>query len=792
MLFSLNKLRELTSLAKNKISDKEIIDRLTFSGFEVESVSTLAQASQITTGKIISCLPHPDSDHLHLLKVDCGKHGILDIVCGAQNARKGILVIVALDGCYLPSLSKTIKAGQIRGQVSQGMCCSLLELGVKKELLDEKSTSLNGIEELDKSIQIGDDNILSTLKLDDVILDINVLPNRPDCLCYFGMARELCALFEKKVDFKIKKINKKQYNNDNLKVEINTKACSRIDMIEIKNIVCKKQTPDDIKQLLLASSIRSISPIVDLGNYVMLMSGQPINMYDSSANKSGVYNVNDDFNCTFETFDKKQLNIQNGDLVINDGKNILCLAGISTSEKAMIKNKTKNIVIELATFYHANIRHTSLRTGITTASSLLFSKGRNPLEIDEAVSFLIQVLDEFFTSYEISCIKSVNNIEKTDRSFEFSSKKLNKRLGSKYSEDEINRVLKAYNIEKLDNGRLLPPIYRVDLVEQCDIEEEVFRFYPADKILPTLNDSPITLGKLTPEQKKKREIRELLVDSGLDEILSFTLISEDEYNMVNTFNNKDPYIVSNPMTKDHQYVRTSLLPSMIQTLKYNIDHQHNDLALFEISQVDTKDGEKMYLSIGLHGNKHNNSLYKDEPYTFFTLKGLVEKILNKLGISSERYQLQYSKNEKFHPSCSADIYMFNTLVGTFGKLHPSFNSENMFVCEIDLGYLLSQKSSKTKFTTYSQYPTVRRDFSIVLDDNTSFNTIKTKLLKLRDCNIKDIQLFDLFNDKDGKYLGIAIFLNKSDATLTNTEINNAWEKIIKVIKEDLHLSLRGE
>lgn len=790
MLFSYKTLSTLVDLSS--ISPEKLRDRLTFSGFEVEGMEKLAQASALVIGVVLTCENHPDSDHLHVLTVDCGGEGIKHIVCGAKNVRKGLHVIVALEGCVLPALNETIKKGKIRGEVSEGMCCSLLELGVSKDLLPENSPSLDGIEELPDDAPIGERDVLDYLGLEDVILDVNVLPNRPDCLSYIGMAREISALMARTL-FPLPTFNFSTLK-DNIHVRSKTINCSRIDMLRIDNVTPKKETPLYIKRTLMANGIRTISPIVDLGNYSMLLTGQPLNLYDADDNTGNDYIVSDDYDGDFTCFDGKVLKLKPGDLVISDKEDALCLAGIMAGKKASVTSSTKNIMIEAACFYHASIRHTSSRIGLSSFSSQLFSKERNPKMIPEALSITIALLPEFLDKYEVTSYSSFNRAEMTNKPFDFSVDALNARLGSSYTEEEVNQVLKAYRIEKTKDGKLLAPIDRVDLNEQCDIDEEVFRYFPATRITPSLEHFPITHGHLSDVQKKKREIRELLVSRGLDEILSFTLISEKEDESIRVFQSDKGFKIINPMTKDHEIVRSDLLPSLISTVDYNKAHQNKNLALFEISPIDTPKGNHLYLSIALFGNKMGRDEYLSRPYDFFDLKGYVYAVLKKIGLSDSRFRISYSKNSKFHPNCSADIFVGKDLVGTFGQLHPSFYEDKLFVAELDLGKLLALKGMNTKFVPFSSFPEVRRDLSFRMNDKVDYALLRKTILHVPDTNVQDVCLFDEFVDKVTSitYLGISVFLGKEDGTLKDSEITSSIKKITEACKAELGLTLRGE
>ena len=792
MLFSYKELSRLIDLSKSDVTS--LVSRLTFAGFEVEGVSSLAQADKLVIGQVLTCEKHPDSDHLHVLSVDCGPaEGILDIVCGAPNVRKGLKVIVALVGCNLPAISETIKKGVIRGKESNGMCCSLLELGVSKESLPEGSPSLNGIEELPSDAPVGEKNVLSYLGLDDTILDINVLPNRPDCLSYIGMAREISSL----TGFQMSEIPSFQgiQSSHLVKVESLASTCLRFDGIAISDIHVKESTPLEVKRLLMANGIRPVDPVVDLGNYVMLLTGQPLNMYDLDKNPSKTFLVKDDYEGKFVSFDGKELDLVKSDIVVTDkdGKP-LCLAGIMAGKEACVDKDSRNIFIEAADFYHANIRHTCSRLGLSSPSSQLFSKGRNPKMIDEALAVLLDSLDLFLSSYQVTDYASDCHVSLKSVPFAFSYEALNRRLGSSYTKEQIDDVIQAFRIKKLPDGMLLPPVDRVDLKEQCDIDEEVFRFYPADFIKPSLAHFPVTQGGLTPSQKMKREIRELLVDRGFDEILSFTLISEKQDASIRVFNQDPSYRIQNPMTKDHEVVRSDLLPSMLETINYNVSHQNGDLALFEVSDMDMPKGNKTYLSIALRGSKTITEKYMPREYDFYDMKGTIEAIFNRLGINPSRYRLSYSNNLCFHPKASADIFMGKDKIGTFGQLHPSFCKDKVFLAELDFGYLCNLKGLKTKFASFASFPLVRRDLSFRLNDKVTYAQLKKAILSTKNSFVREVEYFDDFTDKEtgNRYLGVSVLLGKEDGTLNDAEITSSLENIIGFVKSNFGLTLRGE
>ncbi len=785
MLFSYSLLSKFVDLSST--TPEELRKRLTFSGFEVEGREEFAKASNLVVGEILSCEKHPDSDHLHLLMVDCGSEiGIKKIVCGAPNARKGLKVIVALPGCVLPAIGETIKPGKIRGEESDGRCCSLTELGIGKNVLSEKQAS--GIEELPLDRKVGDRDVLSSLGLKDTILDVNVLPNRPDCLSYIGLAREISSL----TGFPFFPLPSLPSLKKGDKASSLTKACPRIDILSLKNLVRKEKTPSFVLNALRKGNIRPVSPLVDLGNYVRLVTGQPVNRYDAEKNMGGRYVVKDDFEGRVKTFDGKEVLVQKGDLVVTDSLKPLCLGGIRALDQAAVTSSTKDVDIEFADFYHANIRHTCARLGLSSPSSQLFGKGRNPKRIGEPVSYTLSLLPYFCTSYEVSCYSSDNHAERENKPFAFSYDALNKRLGSCYTKEEIDLVLDRYRIKK-EGDRLLAPIDRVDLLQQCDIDEEVFRFYPAEKIVPTLKGRPYTLGGLTKEQKSQRRIRRRLSDLGRDEILSYTLISKEEDAMLRVFDHKESYVIKNPRTKDHEVVRSDLLSSLYSVRRYNISRKHDSLALFEISPIDTKEGIKTYLSLGLYGKTSLCEDYGKRDYGFYDRKGIIESVFQAIGLSESRYTLSYSVNPSFHPGVSCDIHRGKTLIGTFGRLHPALFKEDRYLGEIDLGALLKRNRGKRKFTSFSSYPLVRRDLSLKRKDSVSYQRVKTLIRKSHVPYVKDVLYFDDFTDKDSsRYLGISLLLGKEEGTLKDEEISSSVSAIVKALSLKLGLTLKGE
>ncbi len=787
MVFSLNLLSELVDL--EGISAQALIERLTFAGFEVEDHRPASQASKLISGRILACENHPDSDHLHVLKVDCGPElGVRQIVCGAPNARADMSVIVALPGCELPALGKTIQAGVIRGVESNGMCCALNELGVPAEYLPP--CEVKGIHDLG-DYPAGDTEILKHLGYEDVLIDINVLPNRPDCLSYLGIAREIAALMGRKF------LGAQRADLSNLSDSIrainNTDDCAKLDILtaDLGSRVDRTELAR-IDRYLELSGHRPISPIVDLGNYVMLLTGQPFHIYDMDRAHTDTFAASEGHTGEFSALDGKSYTIQPTDLTIDgsDGQP-LCLAGILGGESSKDDASTRRIAVEAASFYHATIRHTSARLGVSSASSILFGKGVNPRMCRYATEVFVAELKRLFPDSELRSFSDDGKGVKDNQPFTFSTERLNHRLGTSYTEAEVDAVLKALGIARVGDEKVVGPFWRTDLNQQADIDEEVFRFYPADRVPLTYEGLPLTRGGLTETQRQVNEIRHTLEGFGLDEIISFTLESQAMSESVRCFDSAKAYRVLNPLTKDHEFVRIDLVPSMVSILERNAARQQDDLGLYEISATDSPNGRRELLCVGLLGAKLDQDRKGSRPWDFFDLKGIFEAVIRDLGIAESRLRLVRSTNPAFHPGMSADVLLGKQVICTFGELTPATFERPYLILEADLSALLAVRSGRTKQQPFGVHPTVRRDLSFDILGEASYAEI-VKRARTGSKLLKDVELFDRYSDKrsGAESIGISLTFSADDRTLRNEEVEQAVTAVVTAITAKLPLKLR--
>ena len=795
MLVSLKTVGKYVDLSS--LSAKEIADGLTFAGVEVEEVFSLASGTNLVIGHILECEKHPDSDHLHVLKVDLGDR-VEQIVCGAPNARVGLKVIVAQVGAKLPG--GEIKKGVIRGVESNGMCCSLLELGVDAKYLNEKQTS--GIEELPGDAPVGEKDVLGYLGLDDDVLNIKVLANRPDLLSIYNVAREIGAIFDRKVNIPSYEVID-NFKTD-LKVGSQTSRCSQFSGREIKGIVTK-DSPKFIQESLMAMGVRSINNIVDIGNYVMLLTGQPLHMYDRDKLHSHDLIARDDFELDFVALDDKSYKVIPDDIVISSNGEAMCLGGVMGAKACEVDNNTKNIYIESASFDGASVRHTSSRLGLVSESSSRFVKGTNHFQAEDVINFASYLIKEYAEGKDFSNIVTFQSEKELDNLLKCSVNRINNRLGTSFSKDEIFNVLNrlGFNCTDLSKDEFEVKIhsYRLDVNGEADISEEVIRLLGFDNVkseLPTLNVKtgglPLILSRLT-------ALRTLLRDSGLNECLTYSLVSKANSRKFNLLNNEEHYEVINPLTDDHEVFRTHIAYSLLESALYNLNRQAKDFGLFEHSNVMSKSSASNHLAIVLVGNKLNRDIMSKSPYDFFDMKGIVENIFALFGIENSRYKFErYSIGEELHPGKSASIYFQNQLIGVFGELHPTakqslgFGKNNVIVLEMNVSPLLEAKVSISKMSPISKFPVVSRDLALLVKKEVSSADILRVIKKNGGGIVKDAKIFDVYEGEgilsSMKSIAISIYLGK-EGTLTENEINDVMDKIKFELNKNLSAELRA-
>ncbi len=796
MKVSLNLLKKFVDL--EGLTPEEIAHRLTFAGVEVESIEKIASGSKVVVGEVIHCENMENSDHLHVTKVNCGpKYGTLDIVCGAPNCRKGLKVIVALDGCVLPG--GTIKKGQIRGHESNGMLCSLLELGVDAKYLSEKQTK--GIEELPDNFVVGDENVLNLLGLDDVVLDLKLLANRSDLYSLLNVAKEVNTLFGK--ELKLPSLSVKNTFEAKFPVDSKTDKCPQFSARVVKGIETK-ESPAWLKEALRSSGIRSINNIVDIGNYVMLITGQPLHMYDLDKLEKAELVVRDDIEGDFVALDEKTYKLQKGDICITSNGKVMCLGGVMGSLACAVDEKTKNVVIEAANFDYASIRRTSIRLNLASDSSQRFVKGINPNQYDFVMDLTASLLADLANAKDIAEVDTYLKAKYNKTKIVSSVKYINGRLGTNFSKNEVVGALKAAHIDVKENGEKLEciiPDHRIDIAGEADLSEEVIRILGFEHIEAKLPVTELFVGGLEPNLEKKRIVRSYLRGIGLDEVLCYSLMRESEINDFRILNKDEAFKVLNPLTDEHQFVRTNLLPSLMNTLVYNKNHSNENVAIFEVSDIYSLPNNKhIHLGLALVGNDVRRFALKGDQYSYYHAKGVVDSLLALFNIDEKRVVIERANEKEFHPGKSAVVKVDGKALAIFGELHPNtlkkyrLEKENVVVLEMDLGVLFAIKTSQKKMQEISKYQSVKRDFAFVISDKVTSKEVLGEVRKVNRDLIKDVEVFDVYKGEhveEGKYsLALSVYLNSNEKTLSDKDISDIEEAIIKAVEAKFGAELR--
>lgn len=790
MKLSLNFVKDYIDLPE-ELNAEKIAEDMTNKSSEYDSAGKLINATNLIIGEVIECEKHPDSDHLHVCKVNIGKE-VLDIVCGAPNVRKGLKVIVALPGAKLPD--KTIKKGVIRGQESNGMLCSMLELGLDSKFVDEADKT--GIHELPVDAPVGEDPI-KYMGLDDEVIDFELTANRGDLLSILGMAYELGAIYDKpvkKIDLSHKENN--ENINDSFKVEVNTDNCSIFLAKKVKNVKIK-ESPQFIKSRLIASGIRPINNVVDISNYVMLETGQPLHFYDADK-LNGMIEVRMAKNGEkLTTLDNIERTLHDENIVISDGKKAIGLAGVMGGLDTEITPETKNIIIESAIFDGVKVRKTSNEL-IRSEASNRFEKGLDPNRTYMAQDRACNLLEKYADAEIVGGTVKYDKTILEDKKIEVKFAEINKVLGQNIPDNEILDIFRrlGFTYENTDDGAIVSvPRRRIDIEIKEDLNEEIGRLYGVNNIEGILPELPLKQGSF---DRRDRELRNKLIGLGLNETLSYVLVGENE---AKEFNYKDVETIKllAPMSEDRSTLRTSMIPSLMSIYKYNRARDNKDVSIFEIAKTFYKSEDKFieekHLGILMSG-EYSLGIENKANVDFYTIKGVAEEVLDYLGYKN-RYSFiaDTSKIAKeFHPGISAVISLNNDIIGCIGKVHPSICSEDVYVLEINLEKLFEKKVGKMKFKEISKFPSVDKDLAVVVDKNVEAQKIVMQIKKSAGSILNDVKVFDVYMGKgieeNKKSIAFSLNFGKMNATLTDEEINNAFQKIIKDLENKLGAKLR--
>ena len=768
---------------------KKLAEDMTRVGNEYDSASNLINATKLVIGQITECEPHPDSDHLHLCKVNIGTE-VLDIVCGAPNARTGLKVIVALDGAILPD--KTIKKGMIRGQESNGMLCSIAELGLEHKFL--KPEDSEGIAELGEDAEIGGDPI-KYLQMDDGVIDFELTANRGDLLSILGMAYEVGTIYDKKVkDVDLKHKESGEDINKTFKTEVKTENCSKLLVKKVENVKIE-ESPIFIKNRLIASGIRPINNVVDISNYVMLELGQPLHFYDADklGNKLVVRMAEDGEKLT--TLDNVERTLTSEDIVIADATHGVGLAGVMGGLETEVEPDTKNIIIESAIFDSVKVRKTSKKI-VRSEASNRFEKGLDPERTKMAIERACKLLEEYAGGTVVTGTVEYDKTNNKEKEIEITFKNINDVLGTVIPNEEILNVFRKLGFTYKVNGETIKvtvPTRRLDISIKEDLIEEVSRIYGVDNIEGKLPIVPMRKGSY---DKTQREIRNKMIALGLKETLTYVLINDKEVNGY-TLDKFEPLKLLDPITEDRNTLRYSMIPSLYKVYEYNKAREQKDISIFEIGKGFYKKGEvygeDTKLCVLMSG-KYSTGLNNNKTVDFYVIKGIAEEVLDYLGYAGRYSFMKQEMPKEMHPGQSAMINVNGSNIGMIGKIHPSVTKDDVYVLEINLDELFTKKVGKMKYKEFPKFPSINKDIALVVDKKAVSKDIEKVIKSAGGSLLTNIEVFDVYTGVgvgiDKKSIAYSLTFSDMKKTLTDEEINGLMDKIIDAVSKKCGAELR--
>ena len=789
MLVSYNWLKQYTNVEDNASA---LAEKITRGGIEVEGVEYLAEEiSGVVVGYVESKEKHPDAEKLNVCQVNVGEEENLQIVCGAPNVDAGQYVIVATVGAKLPGIK--IKKAKLRGVESQGMICSLAELGLSKSVVPKNYQE--GIYVFETEQELGSD-VVEVLGLNDYILDLSITPNRADALSMRGLTYELGALYNNKVDFK--DVEKEEdYEATSLQVAIESDSCRNYVGQVVKNVEVKS-SPLWLQTRLMNSGIRPINNIVDITNFVLLEFGQPMHAFDKDLVGDKIVVRDAKEGEVLETLDGEERKLQTTNLVITDGTRAIALGGVMGGKNTEVSEETKNIILESAYFNPTSVRRTSAAHGLRSDSSARFEKGIDPNMQKAALARAVELILELCPNAVVeSSVGVVNKVD--DKVVEITTSYINNYLGIILSTEEIVAILEGLSFKVEASGEDLVvkvPTRRPDISIKQDLVEEVIRIYGYDNLASTLPKfSKTTKGGLTYSQRMVRDLRAVYASLGFNDTINYSLVSEEEATQY-TLEDHHKVRLLMPMTETHSTLRQSLIPGLLNTVQYNVARKQKDLKLLEIGRVFFGSGddniqpkETVYLSAALTGEERSTKWLKESStLDFFAAKGYLEVVFERLGLE-EKVTYKKSTLEGMHPGRFAEVYLGEKRIGFIGEVHPQVADKlglnTTYVFEINLDEVISEGKVKPKYEEVTKYPEITRDIAMLVDVKDEYQNIYNVVESVNSKLITKVELFDLYVGAEllvgKKSLALTITYSDKQKTLTDEEVTAVHDKVLAAL-----------
>ena len=776
------------------VSDKEFCDGMTMSGSKVEGVTKTGEGiSNVVAGRVTFMTPHPDSDHLWVCKIDVGGDHELNIVTGAQNVSVDDMVPVALDGSTLPG-GKEIHTGKLRGVTSEGMLCSLGELGLDTH--DYPYAIEDGIFIMQEPCDPGDD-ILKVLGLGDSVVEFEITNNRQDCLSIIGLAREAAATFGSELHIDTPQVEGSGDNIENyLSIQIDDpELCPRYTARMVKNIRIEP-SPAWLRRRLRACGIRPINNIVDITNYVMQEYGQPMHAFDYSCvggNKIVVRRAEPGE--SLMTLDGNQRNLTPNMLVIADSEKPIGIAGVMGGGNSEIVPETRTIVFESANFNGTSIRKTAIALGMRTDASTKFEKGLDPETTIPAVQRACELVEMLGAGDVIDGMIDVVAKPWEQKVVRLEPERINALLGTAFTREYMIEVLEKIGFE-MRGDYVAVPSWRSDIETYADLAEEVARFYGYDVIEPTMFRGITAQGRWSDKQAFENRVTSLCRSMGFNEILTYSFGSKSAWDKIRLPEDsplRNAFVIQNPLGEDRSVMRTTAMPSMLEVLSTNAARRNASVRFYEKATVylPVEGGlanEFCWLTLGEYGGNAD----------FFQLKGCVEAILSNMRIENVRWTAQ-SGNAAFHPGRCADILVNGKTIGVMGQVHPLVCEtygleENTFYAELNMPALMALQSPEKTFTALPRFPAVTRDIALVCSTDIPVADLAETIRAAGGKFLETVTLFDVYTGapipEGSKSVAFSLTLRAADQTLTEEHASETMSAVLTALAEKHGATIR--
>ncbi|TCI73192.1 phenylalanine--tRNA ligase subunit beta [Exiguobacterium sp. SH0S7] len=775
------------------LSGQALGDLITKNGIEVESVTDRSEGLKgLVVGHVLSCAKHPEADKLNVTTVDVGDDSPVQIVCGAPNVAAGQHVIVAKVGARLPGLK--IKKAKLRGVESQGMICSLEELGFEKKQIREDEQ--DGIHTFREEVEVGAD-VISLLDLDDEVIELGLTPNRSDCLSLYGIIHEVAAILERSYTLPIADVETDTPNDVSVRLETDNctyYATRRVDGVTIG------ESPQWLKNVLIAEGVRPINNVVDVTNYVMLELGQPLHAFDTSKLGHTILVRQAQDGEEIVTLDDATRTLDSSMMVITDGQHPVAIAGVMGGANTEVDETTTSIILESAYFTPASVRKTSRTLGLRSDSSARFEKGVDPerllLALDRAAALIVNVSGGTISEPVIAGSKASDA-----RTIDVSIDYINHRLGMDLDQTTIKHILKRLGLDVTGDETLTVhvPSRRPDLEVPADITEEVARLYGYDSLPSTLPASK-SKGYLPKDNVLRRQVRRVLQGTGLSQAITYSLTSELH---ASRFDGEGATTVrlAMPMSEERAVLRTSLVPGLLEAARYNTARQQANVRLFETGRVYIEHGETLPRETERVAGVVTGLWYDHRsqgtriPVDYFVAKGIVDTLMR-----SQRIDVTYEAAviSDMHPGRTANVLVAGDVIGYVGQVHPAVSKDvyglkEVYVFELDLGALKSE--AMLVYQDVPRYPSISRDLALVLKRDIPAGQVETTIRQAAGPLLIELALFDVYTgDNVGeaeKSIAFSLKYQDPTRTLLDEEVTASYDAIIEAVKTKYGAEVRA-